>query len=390
MSTSGAYERAVSSYADVAESLLGRTVPPQATLPALAPQDQTQTAEEAEQLLALSSELTRLAEARLQHPDPGVRGDVAAQLLAKALLDLTVSARLLQAAMSAEAAGGADQAGALPLWVASADDVQVGLRALRGEPELWPSAQRDEVAPTNLATARMELSNAVTDGLKLISERAAFSGQAAVGGLLGVGVAEVAQAAGIVGMNLAEALGQAEKVGRLFSAFRDFAAQSYDSMLVMLGRQLAQQAASRVVEWLNKLKEGALFASVLEDLYETKRTSSYLQKLVADSAAELVAFTAAIEGIDTLDESYRRQADLARRLLTGLTFFGALPMAILPQPRVFVALGYILVGGYVVLCGGDYVDAPRLRMLDRIPGMRRVAERHLLPSPQPSQPAPDP
>ena len=190
-------------------------------------------------------------------------------------------------------------------------------------------------------------------------------------------------------MNLAEALGQAEKVGRLFSAFRDFAAQSYDSMLVMLGRQLAQQAASRVVEWLNKLKEGALFASVLEDLYETKRTSSYLGKLVADSAAELVAFTAAIEGVDTLNESYRRQAGLAQRLLTGLAFFGALPLAILPQPRVFLALGYILVGGYIVLCGADYVDAPRLRMLDRVPGMRRVAERHLLPPAESTQPSPD-
>src|SRR5690606_14696217 len=40
---------------------------------------------------------------------------------------------------------------------------------------------------------------------------------------------------------------------------------------------------------------------------------------------------------------------------------------------------YILLTGYVVFAGADYVDAPRFRKLDRIPGPRKIINKNLSP-----------
>ncbi len=42
-----------------------------------------------------------------------------------------------------------------------------------------------------------------------------------------------------------------------------------------------------------------------------------------------------------------------------------------------MAAAYIILGGYVILAGADVVDAQRLRLLDRTPGVRRIAEMQL-------------
>jgi hypothetical protein len=218
----------------------------------------------------------------------------------------------------------------------------------------------------------------VTDTLVFISERAGSSGQSALGGLLGIGVAEVMEAAAIVGKDIAEALGQAEKVGRLFDAFRKFALESHSSLLVLLGQQLAQRAAKMVLEWLNSLRSGELFGKLLERLYKTQATEEQVSQLIADSAADLQAFLTTIQGVDGLNVAFKRQSELAEKIQRALAFFGTLPMAVLPQPRVFVASAYIMLGAYVVLCGADYVDATEFRPLDRVPGVRRLAEAYLL------------
>jgi hypothetical protein len=37
----------------------------------------------------------------------------------------------------------------------------------------------------------------------------------------------------------------------------------------------------------------------------------------------------------------------------------------------------MVLGVYIVAAGGDYVDAPRLQFLNRVPGVRRVVEARL-------------
>jgi len=335
-------------------------------------------ADQAEHLSGLSAALTRAAETWLDDLDPAVREEASTQLLAKALTDLEISAYLLQAALDEEASSGLDASSSLRLWSAGLGSVEPHLRLLVGEAGVWSaSVERDEVPPTDVLTARVELSNAVTDSLAYIAERAIYSGQAALGGLLGLGVVEVAQAAGIVGKDIADALGQSEKIGRLFAAFRAFALESYDSLLVLLGRQLAQKAAESVLEWLDALRAGELFGQVLEKLYQTIPTGQQVQQRVSESHSQLEGYVASIQSVDTISDSYRRQTELATKILRAMAFFGTLPMAVLPQPRVFLGATYIIVAAYVVLCGGDYVDAPKLRILDRVPGVRQVVEANL-------------
>jgi len=38
---------------------------------------------------------------------------------------------------------------------------------------------------------------------------------------------------------------------------------------------------------------------------------------------------------------------------------------------------YIVLGGYVIVAGADYVDAHKLSLLNRVPGVRRVVESTL-------------
>jgi len=239
-------------------------------------------------------------------------------------------------------------------------------------------AERGEVAPPDIPTARVELSNAIKDTLVLISERAGKTGQEALGGLVGLGIAEVAQAAGVVGMDIAQALGQAEKVTRLYNAFRDFALKAYDSLVALLGQPVLQAATSRVLEWVDELKRGKLFSEMLEKLYETGQTRQDLSQLVTNSQAGLGKFAIAIKDVDGLGTAYEQQIKLADKLLRGLRFLGGLPAAVLPQGRVLLAAAYIVLGAYVVLAGADYVDARRVKLLNRVPGVHQVVETNLV------------
>jgi hypothetical protein len=187
----------------------------------------------------------------------------------------------------------------------------------------------------------------------------------------------LAQAAGVVGLDIAEALGYGEKFSRLYTSFRDLAVQSYDSLLALLGRQLAQTAAQKVLDWLDKLKQGELFGQLLEKLFETQPTVEAVRQVVAESQAELDTLVVSIEGVDGLTERYRQQTELAGKILRALAFVGTLPLAVLPHPRVLLGAAYILVAAYVVLCGADYVDAPQLRLLNRVRGVRELVEANL-------------
>jgi ABC-type transporter Mla subunit MlaD len=231
--------------------------------------------------------------------------------------------------------------------------------------------------PPDIPTARVNLSNTIEDTLALILERASQTGESALGMLVGLGAAELAQAVGFVGMDIAELLGQAEKVTRLYNAFRDFLNRAYESLIELLGRQLAQTSAEQVLEWVNELKEGASLNTILENFYETQQTFQNLQKLVTASQAQLEQFIAAIQRVSTLDSAYRKQITWAKKVLQALKWFGTLSTAVLPQGQLVLATFFITLGSYIILVGADYVDSPNLTLLNCVPGVRRVVEKNL-------------
>ncbi len=339
-------------------------------------------AEQAAALAPISADLTRAASAGLAATDPAERARASTQLLAKALTDLQISAYLLQAApevASTPATRAAERAFDDAAAFASAD-IEESLAILLGEETGLTRDVRAVVVPADLPSARDQLAALVTATLNLVEVRAAKTGQTAVSGLLVLGLGQVAQAAGIVGLDIAQALGVGEKVTRLYTLVREFALSAYNAVVALCGPAIAQTAAQQVLAWLNDVAAGQRFEKLLEQLYETKGTNELLGKFVAESQAGLGQFTVALQGVDGLRTSFGEQLSLVDRLLQGFRLFGGAAAAAIPQATVLMAAAYLVITGYAVLAGADYVDAARLKFLNRVPGVRQVVETNLATS----------
>jgi hypothetical protein len=379
MSPTSTFAEAARAYADGVRVLFAASGAPAGERGGTGPVSYDDLTLQAKQLATVSEELTLAAEARLVEEDPMARIQGATSLMAKALTDLQVSAYLLQAAMDQEAEfefADEDRERQRGRSTLGPDDVLISL--VLGEPEaVVPAIDRGSRAPGSVPAARMDLSDSVEDAIDLISSRAGKVGQSALGGLVGMGAAELANAAGIVGMDIAEALGQAEKVTQLYELFRSYVTGAIEALIALFGRPALEVATNQALEWIGELKEGKLLARMLQKLYETDKTVEELHLEIAASQAGLEQFVATIQDVDRLDSAFRQQIKLAEKLLKGLRFVGGVTAAILPAGKLLLAGVYMVLGVYIVAVGGDYVDARRLQLLNRVPGVRQVVELRL-------------
>jgi len=376
--TTQSYRQAASAYADGARAFFAPGPKAAAERAGAGPVPVSELAGRAERLAPLSAELTGAASAELAAEDPAVRLQASICLLAKALTDLEVSNALFRAAEEGEAGpqGGrrleeAERGAA----VTRPADLDNTLQLLLGEePE---RAERGSDLPTTVEAARTQLAGNAKTTLMLIRDRAATTGWETLSGVAGIGVGKLAQAAGLVGMDIAEALGQAANLTRLYGLVRDFLGQAIASIKSLLGPVAAQAAGDEVVGWIKGAATGKKFALLVEKLYQTEPTAAALAKLAKDSPADLQKLVVAIQGVDALEAAYRKQIELVGKILKVCKYVKLVPAVALPQGQLVLAAVYILVGGYVVLAGGDYVDAQRLKLIDRVPGVRRVLEASL-------------
>ena len=334
-------------------------------------------AKKAEALSGVSDNLGKEIAAQLSAPDPSVRMEGSNRMLAKALMDLEVSAQLLQAAKDEQQKTRFDTSRGAERGGGDLGAVEEYLGILLGEGKGVPRAAERGRKPTSIKEARMMLSTSLDDTLTLISDRASRVTQSAIGGLLGLGAGELAKAAGTLGINLAEMLGQAEKVSRLYELFKSFVSKVYDALVALIGESLMQKAGQKVVEFVNELKGGKYLPEILETLYQTKPTKDELKKFVDDSNAAIDKFNSAIQAVEGLNEGYGSHVKLVEKLLKGLKFIGGVSEMIIPQGKLILAAAYVGLGGYVVLAGADYVDSPNIRWLDRVVGVRRTVEGSL-------------
>jgi hypothetical protein len=379
MSPISTFSETAETYADKVRVLFAASGAPSGERGGKGPTSYEDLALQAGELAPVSEQLTREAEIQLTDEDPMARIQGATSLMAKALTDLQVSAYLLQAAMDQEEEyefAGEDaerQRGRSTLG--PTDDV---LDLVLGEPEaVVPAIDRGVRLPDSVSAAQRELSNTVDDAIDLISSRAAKVGQSALGGLVGMGAAELASAAGIVGLDIAEALGQAEKVTQLYVLFRSYVSGAIESIIALVGRPALEMATSKALEWVSELKEGKIFGEILLKLYGTDQTTEELHQEIDASMAELEQFLAAIQDVDKLDSAFHQQIMLAEKLLKGLRFLGAIMAVATPASKLVLAGVYMVLGVYIVVAGGDFIDAPRLQLLDRVPGVRHVVEIRL-------------
>jgi hypothetical protein len=145
----------------------------------------------------------------------------------------------------------------------------------------------------------------------------------------------------------------------------------------LVGRPALEAATDQALGWIDEMKEGKLFGDLLLKAYGTDQIIEELHLRIAGSQAGLEQFVAAIQDVDKLDSAFHQQIKLAEKLLKGLRFVGGISVATLPASKVVMAAVYLVLGIYIVLAGGDYVDAPRLQFLNRVPGVRQVVEVRL-------------
>ncbi|HYN26482.1 MAG TPA: hypothetical protein VES69_15780, partial [Pyrinomonadaceae bacterium] len=129
--------------------------------------------------------------------------------------------------------------------------------------------------------------------------------------------------------------------------------------------------------WIGEVKEAKFFGNLLEKMYQTKQTQEALLPMVKESNADQQKFLIAIEELEKLSQECSRQTALVDKLLKGIKYLGAAPVAVLPYGGLLMAAIYVAICGYVVLNGADYVDADKIKLLNRVPGVRQVVEANL-------------
>lgn len=392
MSTPTDYFNLAEAYAEGVRSLLEPpALPGDATERAAAVLPPEQLADRAERLLPVSVGLNGVASARLNDADPTERADAEVKLLAKAATDLEVAMMLLDAAESEREGARAPEAASRQsldrAGGGNSPSVEENLSALLGRPAAaipLVAERSSSVAAEDVEDARAESLTQVRDTLELVTRRAARSGKASLGGLIGLGAMNLAGAVGAAGQGLANVLGVGETVGRWYNLVRSYAVNAYEAVMALLG-SAAQAVSQKVVEWVNELtgkwtselKDGKLLGKWLEKLYETEATMSAVSELVTRSTADPAKFVTVAEEAKRLRESYEQQIKWADKVLEWVPRLSGPVMLALPHGTLIVAVLYVALGGYVIVAGADYVDAPRVSFLNRVPGVRQVAELSL-------------
>ena len=331
----------------------------------------------AEELAPISSDLTQAAVIRLASEDPLVRTQASTDLLAKALSDLEVSHLLYQEAVKAESREVPSTAQTL----GSTADRGEGTSAVfgyldilthkEGTAVLAPSADR---APTagSITDARTGLGDGVAAALTFIPEVAAKTGQNALNGLVGLGLKNLGQAAGVVGMDVARFLGLGARVSRLYELFQSYVAKAYEAIIALIGNKLAKIMADKVVAWFENVKGGKEFKRLLQELYQTETTGKAVAGKIQASKASIEAFVAATSDVTEMRNRVETNIGLADKLVTGLGYLAWIPLTALPQAQLLLAAGYVVLGAYVILAGGDAVDAPNLEQFNYTPGVKEI------------------
>lgn len=322
----------------------------------------------AEAALPASQALTQAAAAKLQDRDLQVRDEAAAQLLAKALTDLEAGAYLYGQTEEGEPAKAERGTGWFGLD-AERERLLLGEgRVLRGE--------RGGVPPADIPSARVALLTAIEDTLALIKKRSRETSQKALNGIVGLGLSEIASAAGLLLQGAANAVGWGEGLSRVWAAIQGFVRQAWEALLSLIGPELGKLINEQIKEWLEKFKSDGP-EKMFEWLYQTGATLVELKPRVEQSPAGLEKYQLALQKVDALPDQHWQQMDLLEKILKVASFISRIPLTTLPWAKLLLVALYTGLGGYAIVVGGDYVDAKRLQRLGRVAGVREVVEAQL-------------
>jgi hypothetical protein len=81
--------------------------------------------------------------------------------------------------------------------------------------------------------------------------------------------------------------------------------------------------------------------------------------------------------VASLPPQFAARSKLSRQILAALAVIKRFPAARVPWVEVASGAVYLALLGFIVYVGGDYLDAPKLKRLDRVPGVVHVVETGL-------------
>jgi hypothetical protein len=103
-----------------------------------------------------------------------------------------------------------------------------------------------------------------------------------------------------------------------------------------------------------------------------------LAGLIDTNALAAENLNRAREDVTALVDQFRQTMDFVGQLLTGLKYVGMIPLTAMPQAQLVMSASYAILFAYTVLNGADYADASRIKLLNRVPGVRDLVTASLL------------
>jgi hypothetical protein len=370
------YQAVVAAYAQALQGLFAPPREPARGRPASVPAP-GELIERADQLAAAAAALRQETVSFLAVEDIDTRLGAEQHLLAQAAANLQVADGLLAAAAAAGEIEPAATRGP-----AIATPVFDPLLALLATPltEVGATA-RSLAAPTRgqlKAVSRAELIAAVDEAIGAILDAVADHARDVLAGIVGLDTALLKQAAGMISQELSELV---EKLGeqgsKLVAKAVAFVVQAFDNLLAALGKDVTDEMRKRAAEMLERLQQGDVVAGLLRMAFEVPQSQRRIAVLVESSQAPEILLGQTGAAVAALPAGFAARTKLAGQLLAALGVLKRIPATRLPMVELATAATYVALLGFVLYVGADYVDAPRLERLGRIPGVVHVVETGL-------------
>ncbi len=371
------YQAAVAAYTQALQELFAPPPAPVRGRPAhFVPADELVA--RADRLAAAAAMLSQETSGYLSAEDLDQRVGAEQHLLAQATANLQVADGLLAAAAAAgEVAAtegtrspAAPQAVFEPLVALLAtplDEVGAMARSLPASTR----SQRATATPAELVAAANLAIEAILNGV-------ASYGRDVLAGMVGLDTALLKQAAGIISQELSELVAKlGEEGSKLLAKAVTFIVQAYDNLLAALGQDATSEMRRRAAELLQRLQQGEVIESVLRTLFEVPKAEQRIRALVEASQAAPAVLGQISVGVAALPAGFAARTKLANQLLAALGVLKHVRAVQLPLVELARAALYVALLGFVLYVGGDYVDAPRLERLGRVPGVVQVVANGL-------------
>jgi hypothetical protein len=339
---------------------------------------------QAQDLIVLSDRLNQATSDELAQALPEKRIQHGTSLMAKSLIDLEISAKLLEAALDQEAnqsfrstldeERGAGTRGQLDLlldWMKqdqSSDDIDEDT-----------SIERTTGSRLNPIIVRTTLQGSIEDGLELITSRAGRLSQDVVFGLISLDGLNLPSLLNQLASGISGAADVVASGKQLLELYQAYVIRSIETLQRYVGKQATEVFIEQAISWVNPIKDGQLMTPILKVLFGVAQSEESLIQLINSSQQEPRFFHQAAHDIDRLLVEHQRQIQLGERLNSGLGVLGSVSSAFsFPVGGTLLTVGKVILGAFIVTASGDYLDAPGLKLLNRVAGIPSLVESRLV------------